>query len=148
MSSNGMELARELLRALPPDGRDRLKPELRRYVRDEDKKRLEAMRAVHGDLDELDELEAAVITYQENFGGLDPALVLGGDRGAEARAQGSRGLMTMVGEDARAWAAGVLRRAAARLRAGAVDDQLAADLELVAADPDLADWLRQPRPAD
>lgn len=35
--------------------------------------RIFVMRAVRGDLDEL---ETAMIAYQENFGGLDPALVL------------------------------------------------------------------------
>jgi hypothetical protein len=48
MSPNGIDLARELLRVLPPDSRDRLKSELRRYVRDEGENRLEAMRAVRG----------------------------------------------------------------------------------------------------
>lgn len=56
------------------------------------------------------------------------------------------GDMDMAGEDARAWAAGVVRRAAEALRAGAVDEVLAGQLEAVALDPDLEDWLH--RPAD
>ncbi len=88
---DSMELARYLLRRLPPYGWDRLKSELRRYVRAEDESRHQAINVImRGDLEEA---EAAAIAYQEKFGELDPEMVLS-EIEEEKRERKELGIMT------------------------------------------------------